>query len=454
LIQRIKFLIDKIAIEENLPKKFASSKPKLLDQNRSWVFYSPSELLSLYLQSNMQKEGLNPHEKVKVWSQELEILVRQYKLVNTELQRPFLFYNDPEAGMLFPLDGKGIKSIISNFESFYLKVQNDRFSRLKSLNVKGLSWEKQAKEIIAFIGSYGEIKEFESLIRLYFNIRELYQAQVSEILKDYNAIISKAAALTQVELSKSETNNQNAVTLLENWKQKISSAAEEDDNEDEEELEDEDFDDNDSQESNIQGRILKKIRIIIRKSALLPFDATIRLTPKEVEFKALLSDLTTLEKFNEIGQLAYFKKHFERNTKGVARNLFSVIPTYYKKYRRSRLKAGFENWNLPLLKSIIERNNNKRIHKEEQAFLLYFINKLIKLTYSSFEQPSSEIKHPYFEAFRQHTKPVIAIDEATDFHLIDLLAMSSLSDPKTSSVTYSGDLMQRMTNNGLRAWKD
>ena len=46
------------------------------------------------------------------------------------------------------------------------------------------------------------------------------------------------------------------------------------------------------------------------------------------------------------------------------------------------------------------------------------------------------------------------MDEATDFHLIDLLAISSLSDFEISSVTYSGDLMQRLTENGLRSWDD
>jgi DNA helicase IV len=50
-------------------------------------------------------------------------------------------------------------------------------------------------------------------------------------------------------------------------------------------------------------------------------------------------------------------------------------------------------------------------------------------------------------------KPVIAIDEAADFSVIELLAMHSFRHPDISSVTISGDLMQRMTGNGLQNWE-
>ena len=46
-------------------------------------------------------------------------------------------------------------------------------------------------------------------------------------------------------------------------------------------------------------------------------------------------------------------------------------------------------------------------------------------------------------------KGVVAVDEATDFSLWELVAMSSLSHPLFNSVTLSGDLMQRLTNKGI-----
>lgn len=57
-------------------------------------------------------------------------------------------------------------------------------------------------------------------------------------------------------------------------------------------------------------------------------------------------------------------------------------------------------------------------------------------------------------AYKKHCKPVIGIDEATDFSIIDLLAINSFRHPELSSVTLSGDIMQKMTNEGLTAWED
>jgi DNA helicase IV len=48
----------------------------------------------------------------------------------------------------------------------------------------------------------------------------------------------------------------------------------------------------------------------------------------------------------------------------------------------------------------------------------------------------------------------VAIDEATDFSTLDLLAMHSLKHPEFASVTLSGDLMQRMTANGINKWQE
>lgn len=71
-----------------------------------------------------------------------------------------------------------------------------------------------------------------------------------------------------------------------------------------------------------------------------------------------------------------------------------------------------------------------------------------------FPEQFDNLNHPYIIAFKKNCRPVIGIDEATDFSLIDLLAMNSLSDPLISSVTLSGDIMQRMTNNGIHSWTD
>lgn len=49
---------------------------------------------------------------------------------------------------------------------------------------------------------------------------------------------------------------------------------------------------------------------------------------------------------------------------------------------------------------------------------------------------------------------VVAVDEATDFSSTELACMRLLAHPRFNSLTLSGDLMQRMTGQGIRDWKE
>src|SRR5690606_38552919 len=62
--------------------------------------------------------------------------------------------------------------------------------------------------------------------------------------------------------------------------------------------------------------------------------------------------------------------------------------------------------------------------------------------------------HQYILTFKNNIKGIVAIDEATDFSIWELSAMSNLSHPLFNSVTISGDLMQRFTEKGISDWAD
>jgi superfamily I DNA/RNA helicase len=102
----------------------------------------------------------------------------------------------------------------------------------------------------------------------------------------------------------------------------------------------------------------------------------------------------------------------------------------------------------------VKKDKNSRIHSDEQALLLHFTNNFCFSLSKNFQRQFNSLIHPYLTAFKNHCKPVIGIDEATDFSIIDLLAINSFRHPQLSSVTLSGDIMQRMTNNGLTSWDD
>jgi DNA helicase IV len=164
--------------------------------------------------------------------------------------------------------------------------------------------------------------------------------------------------------------------------------------------------------------------------------------------------LNDQNEYELIGQIGYFKKYFEKITKGIQQNVLRDIPMIYKKYRREQLINKNKNWNLQILEELVKKDKNKRIHPDEQALLLCFVNTFTSILYKDFPSQFYSISHSYVTTYKNNYKPVIAIDEATDFSIIDLLAINSFRHPEISSLTLSGDIMQRMTINGLNSWED
>jgi hypothetical protein len=202
---------------------------------------------------------------------------------------------------------------------------------------------------------------------------------------------------------------------------------------------------------------MQKIKSVLRKNGLKKYDKRSKLTENEEKLKSLIEKLGYSfenEDLNKIGQYSYFSKNFAKLTRGPVINLFIEIPFLYKKFRRSELSEQKNGWNYTILEDIVLKDDlvNRRLHSDEQAFLLTFINTLVQKCYKVSKIKSRNITHSYFQGYNDASHCVIGVDESTDFHLVDLLAMHSLTDYELSSVTYSGDIMQRLTKDGIRDW--
>ena len=453
LIQRLKFLIDE-SIVEYRPNLTKSQKTKLFDQNKSWIFFSPSELLALYLKNNMVKEGLEAsNEKVKVWANHKRDLIRIYKLVNSELKRPFLFYNKNSDSILFKNNATKLKRIVSGFELFYLNYQSDKLKRLIDIDVSHFDWKNTGKSIQNYIKKSGDEFSINQLIQIFSSLTDIYNNDIEKITTKYKQEIETFVAKIQVQIQSDENRKSQIEELLKKWK--TDKIVLEEDEEDENELEDEQFDETILEvEFNFEQILFSKLKALGRKIALIKYDKTTRLSSKDKQLLKLIPELKVSEAYETIGQLAFFRKYFERVCKGMVFNMFREIPMLYKKYRRLNLKNDNNDWNKKLLEDLVKKDNNKRLHPNEQALLLYFINNLIKQVYKSSKNLFKTETHPYFKAFTTYSKPVIGVDEATDFHLIDLISIYSLGDPEISSVTFSGDVMQRMKKEGISSWND
>ena len=453
LIQRIKFLISP-SIEEYTSLN-QGQKDILFNQKTSWIFYSPNELLALFLRNNMKMEELTADtERVKVWGSHKNELVKAYKLVDTATKRPFLIYNKSQGKSLFVNKPKNIQEIVSGLNKFYLDFQKDKLNKVVEIDVSQFKWKNTGLSIQKYLNDKKNVKNIDELIRLFLNLNETYKNESDAIAEEYSSLIKQVAGRIQVIITKDSERATALSDILNQWKNS-SQDTEEDDDDDDTEIELEDFEEKEEQTAfDFERELFTKLKSLCRKQALKKFDKNTKFSKRDRELLKLIPEVEQQNEYDQIGQTAFFKKFFERIIKGVLANVLREIPMTYKKHRREQLIAKNKNWDLQILDELVKKDKNSRIHSDEQALLLHFTNSVCFSLSKGFQSQFNSLNHPYLTAFKTNCKQVIGIDEATDFSIIDLLTINSFRHPQLSSVTLSGDIMQRMTNDGLTSWED
>ena len=452
LIQRIKFLISP-TIEEEI-KLNKEQKDILFNQKTSWVFYSPNELLALFLKNSMKMEELTAdNERVKVWSSHKNELIKSYKLVDTQTKNPFMIYNKSQGSSLIKNTPNSVKSINKKFGEFYFNFQKEKIEKVIEIDVSPFKWKNTGRSIISYLQERKNVKKLEDYIRLFLNLNEQFKTESDKISEEYTNLIKSVVARIQIEVNKDNKRIAALSEVLSGWKN--TSQEMDEDEEYDTEIEQEDFDEKEEQIAfDFERELFAKLKATCRKQALKQFDKNIKFTKRDKELIGLVPEMESQPEYEQIGQIAFFKKYFERITKGIIANVLREIPMNYKKFRREQLKQKNKSYDLKILEELVKKDENKRIHLDEQAFLLYFVNNICSIFAKGFKRQYDVLSYPYINAYKTNCKPVIGIDEATDFSLIDLLAISSFGHPSVSSVTLSGDVMQRMTSDGLKSWED
>jgi hypothetical protein len=465
LIQRIKFLTDKRAMlgdpdanEIGYLKPISTAQSNVLFAKNNWIFFSPSELLKLFLRNSMIQEGLQADDSsIHVWDNFRSKIIKDYKFINTETRNPFLVLNKFKNECLFPVNGNKLKPIISRFEEFFLEKITDYKFAEQTINESDFIWSKLGLKIRDSIQKNGVIKSYGAAFKLFFSLQKQFAVEANTLKADYDAILTKSSVAMMVRIKKLD--NWNSIyTFISEWIQDNQNSDDEDDN---------DIDEDDIEEeveklppsSDVELFLSRRLKVLIAKEALSKYDSRSSLSKKQKELSSFFEQsviISSLEKFDRLAQIAFFNKYYLKLTTGPLNSIVRRLPTIYKAFRINELKESKHDWNYQLLKHLVEDDaqKNKRIHPQEQSFLLYTANILIKESYKNSRLETDKFNHPYFQSFRNIAKPVIGIDEATDFHLIDLLAMHSLGHHEINSVTLSGDLMQRLTEDGIRDWHE
>ncbi len=468
LIQRINYLTSS-TIEEEIGELNNEQREVIYNPNTGWIFYSPTNLLKAYLERAMKEENLiGLEENVRTWDNHRKILLRQTGLINVEKQRPFIS-KIIRNGTYFKQSYEVYNNVNRFFLDFILEKQTLRIKRIHDKHVftkLSLKYtdDKVEKHRLAIMKLALKMKDsslpalkyrkIESWAPFYIN----YSNEFAEEFKQLNSELTKEIKLEAGKLLVKINNN----FELSEW---LTSIIQEEIRNKEILMEDEDEDEDDEEEeiietvdiANIEMIMIRKLSRFIRNIALREIDGSN--TKISAKHKVLFEHLETFlveTQLQLFGVRLYFKKYFEKPTKGLESNLLSDIPRLYKQFRRVLFKNNPEILTKHGLTAFDKNlsNGNNHLYEEEADYLLSIIFGLCKRIYRDRKQYFKSSNHQYINTFKNNIKGVVAIDEATDFSIWELSAMTNLSHPLFDSVTLSGDLMQRLTERGISSWDD
>ena len=454
MIHRLAYLTDIYAINED--EKYQLSKYKLntsqrrllreaIKLHRDWMFFSPSQMLKEYLAGAMEKEGLtNTFQKVWNWKDYCRhILQVNYALLGEpESKAPFKVCN--LSGTLFFQDS----NIIEEFTNFYLAQFRKIKSSLPQIDFGGTvyAWTSIAKNIEKRFED-SETFDIYRFILLFNSLESIYSNDCKKLLRDKNIAINDLAneicgLINQDERIKSDIEDYFDLTV-------------DIDDAEIEYVENEELTEKPSMPTFVgnNDKLFKEIQKWLKDYCHCKACENSRMYEVnqlvcEVLLPVLGSKFDT--QIQRIGELMIFEQ-FAQYTRGVKTIMLNGIPVLYKKFRNYLNKSKYEGCDLKLLRDIMLRKQGKELHHQEQSLLLGFINNLVKQIKKS---TSANIKHVFFEAYDEVARPIIGIDEATDFSACDIYAIESLLTIELNSLTLCGDMMQRMTVYGIKSWSE
>jgi len=130
------------------------------------------------------------------------------------------------------------------------------------------------------------------------------------------------------------------------------------------------------------------------------------------------------------------------------KNLYELIGKGYQDFREN--PENFEKYFQFNKKNEVD---SAKISAQEQSVLLFhaleFVRRFMDLLPADGNGVPDAIRQ-----IRARMKPIITIDEAADFSPLEIACMERFALPRIGGVSICGDLMQRVTKDGLQAWED
>lgn len=472
VIQRLKFLLDRDALDKDkdgYDSPLTSTQIAYLTDpqsfNSRWLFFSPTDLLLHYLRNNMNEEGLNAtDENTRTLPRFRQKVMRDYGLFDPSKDGPFKNYKmaEEEPMIIDPMKA------INEFEKFCIDYSTKTIVQRISMQTSKYQWHPSALRIKSICSHYNHITDLEVLMRLFNSLRDNERSNVKVIEDELKQSLNTEGIKVKQSIMKDENKVATIRSLFDRWrKERIQTNEDEEDWSDEEEEEEEEMDSFSKQE--FEAQLFSQIKKLLKQMALRKIDNKIKLSKRNSELiKQIENTITEDIRLDSIGEKAWFTRNFASLCRGIESNLIKNIPVMYKAFRRSLLVAREKEaiktesglvykpsgiYKDELLEMVVKKDANKHLHPDEQNLLIGFINNMLFGINKKSKLRFQALTHKYAKAYVNNVKPVIGIDEATDYSLLDYYFMVSFRHYDFSSITLCGDIMQGLNGNGIHSWK-
>ena len=452
MIQRLKFLISSESLNDYdtpLSKEQINFITNPDTRNQNWLFFSPTIKLLGFLRQNMIEEDLRVNENnTTILDTFCNNMLRAYKLRMPNSDGPFKIYRQTDGEETLVLDAP---KLISAFEDFVVKSISNILIRLSTITTVDFPWHNLAVEIKAYCSQASKVKDLTGLMNLLNSMQLNEKSKVSGQEKELKRIKDHIALLVKNSIIDDEDISNKVLNLFEEW-------AEEDnvleDNLNSDELDQsEDYEDDNYVELDFEPMLFKNIKPILRNLSLKRFDSRVKLTSRQTALYNLICKYIEEHDLSELGHLEWFKKNFAFPCRGIESNIFNQIPKLYKEFRKEQIKQDSPLYKQSLLFSIQKKDGGKQIHREELELIVGFINNMVYGVYKKSKNRFAEMRNnKYVKAYMENVKPVIGIDEATDYSMIDYYFITSFRHYEFSSISLCGDIMQGLNKNGVQDW--
>ena len=458
LLDRITLLTERATIREHVPGLSDAALDRLTDPATAYVFFTPNELLLHYLKEAMNAKGLlADSRKLTTWRRYRDQLAHQMGLITADAEKS-RFVKDRGAfraeSRTFDVQADKWQALISVLCGTFSEFVSRRHRRVLKIDANASNEPEMIREVQDRLVEAGKARSLSELMRIF---QSLYDRNAQTATAAHRKATEDLGALAMRLHAKILADGQAHKRLVAALVQLQGDPSDADDGDSADDQESINPDKNVSDDAgNEDIELINSLaRSLLRKLALRRGLAGVRLTKRE---RTILDHVRAWIDEDAVEALAptLLTSLTRLACAGPDRNVVAQVGLFYLWLRRTHFAGRLNPFLHPNLRARLAESGTprgKKISPDELDLLLFLQLWLLRLRRAA---PSFQrsVTSNLSKVFESSLREIVAVDEATDFSCIQLACMAMSANPEYDCVTLSGDLMQRMTDYGLRRWEE